>query len=162
MYMRTHSCTHERILTVNIHTVWHGITQIGPEKGAIHMATGAVINALWDLWAKREGKPLWRLLTDMEPELLVKCIDFRWISDALVIMPSHLGFVIVLSIPLFHCVRMPHILTSIQSGYQEREVLLSLLLFHSSCLLIVLVNRIRSRIVLAQQQQSLLHTHPTS
>mmetsp|Transcript_30883 Transcript_30883/g.92688 ORF Transcript_30883/g.92688 Transcript_30883/m.92688 type:complete len:381 (-) Transcript_30883:259-1401(-) len=56
---------------------------IGPEKGAIHMATGAVINALWDLWAKKEGKPLWRLLTDLEPETLVNCIDFRWITDAL-------------------------------------------------------------------------------
>lgn len=101
MYMHTHSCTHERILTVNIHTVWHGITQIGPEKGAIHMATGAVINALWDLWAKREGKPLWRLLTDMEPELLVKCIDFRWISDALVIMPSHLVSSLYYRFPYF-------------------------------------------------------------
>jgi len=56
---------------------------VGPEKGVVHMANGALINALWDLWAKREGKPVWRLLADMEPELLVKCIDFRWITDAL-------------------------------------------------------------------------------
>ena len=58
--------------------------QIGPEMGAIHLATGALVNALWDLWAKQEGKPLWRLLVDMEPKKLVSCIDFRYISDALV------------------------------------------------------------------------------
>src|SRR6478609_3250111 len=41
---------------------------IGPEKGAIHLATAAVVNAVWDLWAKLEGKPIWRLLADMTPE----------------------------------------------------------------------------------------------
>lgn len=51
---------------------------IGPEKGAIHMATGAVVNAIWDLWAKIEGKPLWKLLVDMDPEQLVSVIDFRY------------------------------------------------------------------------------------
>jgi L-fuconate dehydratase len=56
---------------------------IGPEKGAIHLATGAVVNAVWDLWAKSEGKPLWKLLADMTPEQIVACIDFRYISDAL-------------------------------------------------------------------------------
>lgn len=56
---------------------------IGPEKGAIHLATAAVVNAVWDLWAKVEGKPLWKLLIDMTPEQLVSCIDFRYISDAL-------------------------------------------------------------------------------
>src|SRR3989441_1390977 len=56
---------------------------IGPEKGAIHLATAAVVNAVWDLWAKVEGKPLWKLLTDMTPEQLVSCIDFRYITDAL-------------------------------------------------------------------------------
>jgi len=56
---------------------------IGPEKGAIHLATGALVNAVWDLWAKVEGKPLWRLLADMTPEELVACIDFRYITDAL-------------------------------------------------------------------------------
>jgi L-fuconate dehydratase len=56
---------------------------IGPEKGAIHLATAAVINAVWDLWAKAEGKPLWRLLAGMTPEELVRCIDFRYLSDAL-------------------------------------------------------------------------------
>jgi L-fuconate dehydratase len=56
---------------------------IGPEKGAIHLATAAVVNAVWDLWAKSEGKPLWRLLADMEPAQLVACIDFRYLTDAL-------------------------------------------------------------------------------
>jgi L-fuconate dehydratase len=56
---------------------------LGPEKGVIHMATAAVINAMWDLFAKREGKPLWKLLADMEPEVLVALVDFRHISDAL-------------------------------------------------------------------------------
>ena len=45
---------------------------IGPDKGAIHLATGAVVNAAWDLWAKAEGKPVWRLVADMSPELLVR------------------------------------------------------------------------------------------
>lgn len=56
---------------------------VGPEKGVIHLAGAAVINALWDLFAKVEGKPLWRLLVDMTPEELVACIDFRYITDAL-------------------------------------------------------------------------------
>ncbi|XP_071807711.1 mitochondrial enolase superfamily member 1-like [Asterias amurensis] len=56
---------------------------IGPEKGVIQLATAAILNALWDLWAKREGKPLWKLLADMEPQQLVNCIDFRYITDAL-------------------------------------------------------------------------------
>ncbi|WP_225100649.1 L-fuconate dehydratase [Streptomyces sp. CoH27] len=56
---------------------------LGPEKGAIHMATGAVVNAAWDLAAKRAGKPVWRFLGDMSPEDLVAQVDFRWLSDAL-------------------------------------------------------------------------------
>jgi L-fuconate dehydratase len=56
---------------------------LGPEKGAIHMATGAVVNAAWDLAAKRAGKPVWRFLSEMTPEELVTQIDFRWLSDAL-------------------------------------------------------------------------------
>ncbi|MDQ2802399.1 MAG: L-fuconate dehydratase [Pseudomonadota bacterium] len=56
---------------------------IGPEKGAIHLATAAIINAVWDLWAKYERKPLWKLLADMPPEQLVGCIDFRHITDML-------------------------------------------------------------------------------
>jgi L-fuconate dehydratase len=56
---------------------------VGPEKGVIHLATAALVNAVWDLYAKQEGKPLWKLLVDMTPEELVKCIPFRYISDAL-------------------------------------------------------------------------------
>lgn len=56
---------------------------IGPEKGAIHLATAAVVNAVWDLYAKVEQKPLWRLLTGMSPAELVACIDFRYITDVL-------------------------------------------------------------------------------
>src|SRR5437868_4186869 len=55
---------------------------IGPEKGAIHLATAAVVNAVWDLFAKCEGKPLWKLLTDMSPDQLVSCIDFHYLADA--------------------------------------------------------------------------------
>lgn len=54
---------------------------IGPEKGVIHLATAAVVNAVWDLRAKREAKPLWRVLCDMSPEELASCIDYRYISD---------------------------------------------------------------------------------
>jgi L-fuconate dehydratase len=56
---------------------------LGPEKGVIHLATAAVVNAVWDLYAKIEGKPLWKLLADMSPERLVACVDFRYIDDAL-------------------------------------------------------------------------------
>ena len=56
---------------------------IGPDKGAMHLATGAVVNAVWDLWAKSMGKPVWRLVADMTPEELVRCIDFRYLSDAI-------------------------------------------------------------------------------
>src|SRR5258707_15239015 len=76
-------------ITANMGEFWRHITGdsqlrwIGPEKGAIHLATAAVVNAVWDLYAKSEGKPLWKLLADMSPEQLVACIDFRYISDAL-------------------------------------------------------------------------------
>ena len=56
---------------------------VGPEKGVIHLATGALVNAVWDLYAKAEGKPVWQLLADMTPEEVVACIDFRYIADAL-------------------------------------------------------------------------------
>ena len=56
---------------------------IGPDKGAIHLATGAVVNAVWDLWAKSAGKPVWQLVADMSPEELVRCIDFRYITDCI-------------------------------------------------------------------------------
>jgi L-fuconate dehydratase len=56
---------------------------LGPEKGIMHMAIGAVVNALWDLRAKRAGLPLWRLLARLAPEEIVDLIDFRYLSDAL-------------------------------------------------------------------------------
>lgn len=56
---------------------------LGPEKGVIHLATGAMVNAVWDLYAKVAGKPLWQLLTDMTPEEFVSCIDFTYITDAI-------------------------------------------------------------------------------
>src|SRR6266516_595436 len=68
---------------------WRSITGdsqlrwIGPEKGAIHLATAAVVNAVWDLYAKREGKPLCKLLVDLSPEEVVACIDFRYLTDVL-------------------------------------------------------------------------------
>jgi L-fuconate dehydratase len=68
---------------------WRGLVAdsqlrwLGPEKGVVHLATAALVNAVWDLYAKTEGKPLWKLLVDMSPEQLVACIDFRYIEDAL-------------------------------------------------------------------------------
>jgi L-fuconate dehydratase len=56
---------------------------IGPEKGAIPLATAALVNAVWDLWAKAAGKPLWKLVCDMTPAELVRCVDFRYLTDAL-------------------------------------------------------------------------------
>jgi L-fuconate dehydratase len=67
-----------RSLTMDVQLRW-----LGPEKGVIHMATGAILNAVWDLWAKREGKPLWKLLVDLPPERLVSCVDFSYIDDVL-------------------------------------------------------------------------------
>lgn len=56
---------------------------IGPDKGTMHMATGAVVNAVWDLWAKIEGKPVWQLVGEMSAEELVRCIDFRYLTDCI-------------------------------------------------------------------------------
>ncbi|WP_336760612.1 L-fuconate dehydratase [Asaia sp. VD9] len=54
---------------------------VGPDKGIMHLATGAVVNAVWDLWARDEGKPLWALIADMTPEQLLSTIDFRYLTD---------------------------------------------------------------------------------
>jgi len=76
-------------LTQDMAAFWHSLTSdgqlrwVGPEKGVIHLATGAVVNAVWDLWGKAVGKPVWRLLCDMTPDEMVRCIDFRYIEDAL-------------------------------------------------------------------------------
>jgi L-fuconate dehydratase len=56
---------------------------LGPEKGVIHMATAAVVNAVWDLYAKARRKPLWKLLVDLTPEEIVALVDFRYLTDAL-------------------------------------------------------------------------------
>jgi L-fuconate dehydratase len=69
--------------------MWRGLTSdsqlrwLGPEKGVMHLATAALVNAVWDLYARSEGKPLWKLLVDMPAEQLVSCIDFRYIADAI-------------------------------------------------------------------------------
>jgi L-fuconate dehydratase len=76
-------------ITENPGRFWHHITGdsqlrwIGPDKGAMHLATGAVVNAVWDLMAKAAGKPVWRLVADMTPEQLVAIIDFRYLTDAI-------------------------------------------------------------------------------
>jgi L-fuconate dehydratase len=67
-----------RSLANDSHLRW-----LGPEKGVIHMAAGAVINAAWDMAARRAGEPVWRLIARMSPEQIVDLIDFRYISDAL-------------------------------------------------------------------------------
>ncbi|MEO3742477.1 enolase C-terminal domain-like protein [Plantactinospora sp. B5E13] len=67
-----------RSLTADVQLRW-----LGPEKGVIHMATGALVNAVWDLRAKLAGVPLWRLLAEMPTEELVRNVDFHHISDAL-------------------------------------------------------------------------------
>src|ERR1051326_5089769 len=76
-------------LTEDFAAVWNGIAGdsqvrwLGPEKGVIHLATAALVNAVWDLYARAEEKPLWKLLVDMTPEQLVACVPFRHITDAL-------------------------------------------------------------------------------
>jgi L-fuconate dehydratase len=70
--------TFYRQLTVDKQLRW-----LGPEKGILHMATGAVLNAVWDLWARRDRKPMWKHLVDLSPEQLVSTIDFSYITDVL-------------------------------------------------------------------------------
>jgi L-galactonate dehydratase len=76
-------------LTRNWGKTWRYLTSdsqlrwVGPEKGVIHLALGALVNAIWDLWAKTLGKPVWRVVADMTPEEVIQCIDFRYISDVL-------------------------------------------------------------------------------
>lgn len=68
---------------------WHSLANesqlrwLGPQKGITHMAMAAVINAIWDLWAKVENKPIWQLVCDMSPETLVGCLDFSWVTDCI-------------------------------------------------------------------------------
>jgi L-galactonate dehydratase len=76
-------------LVANWGTTWRHLVAdsqlrwIGPEKGVVHLALGAVVNALWDLWARVLGKPVWRIIADMSPEEIVRLIDFRYITDAI-------------------------------------------------------------------------------
>jgi len=76
-------------LTADMAGTWRAITSdsqlrwLGPEKGVVHLATAALVNAVWDLWAKSVGKPVWQLVCDLSPEELVACIDFRYLSDAM-------------------------------------------------------------------------------
>ena len=68
---------------------WHTLVNesqlrwIGPEKGVVHLATAAIINALWDLWAKIENKPMWKVLCDLSPEEVVSLVDFTHLTDVL-------------------------------------------------------------------------------
>jgi L-fuconate dehydratase len=71
-------CAFSRLMTDDSQFRW-----LGPEKGVIQIAAGAVINAVWDLYAKAENKPLWRLLAEMSPEQLCSAVDFRYIDDAI-------------------------------------------------------------------------------
>ncbi|MCJ9693360.1 L-fuconate dehydratase (plasmid) [Rhizobium leguminosarum] len=70
-------------------TFWRHLTSdsqlrwIGPEKGAIHLATGAVVNAVWDLLAKQAGKPVWRLVAEMSAEEIADIVDYRYLTDVL-------------------------------------------------------------------------------
>lgn len=76
-------------ISQNMGRFWRHITGdsqlrwIGPDKGAIHLATGAVVNAVWDLLAKQADKPVWRLVGEMSPEEIVNLIDFRYITDVI-------------------------------------------------------------------------------
>jgi L-fuconate dehydratase len=56
---------------------------VGPEKGVVHLALAAIVNAVWDLWAVVEGKPVWKLVADLSPQAFVGLIDFRHIADEL-------------------------------------------------------------------------------
>lgn len=76
-------------ITEDMSGFWKMITSdsqlrwVGPEKGIIHMATAAIVNAVWDLYAKAEKKPLWKLITDMTPGELLKCLDFSYLTDVI-------------------------------------------------------------------------------
>jgi L-fuconate dehydratase len=77
-------------ITKDMGAFWRDITTadsqlrwLGPDKGVMHLATAAIVNAVWDLWAKSVKKPIWKMLVDMSPEELVSCLDFRFVTDAL-------------------------------------------------------------------------------
>src|SRR6516162_6775563 len=76
-------------ITGDMAAFWRRLTQdsqlrwLGPEKGVAHLAASAILNALWDLWGKAAGKPVWKLVVDLSPEEVVSLIDFHYITDAL-------------------------------------------------------------------------------
>lgn len=76
-------------ITDDMGSFWRSLTNdsqlrwLGPEKGVIHLATAALVNAVWDLWAKTRGVPVWQLVVELEPEQLVDCVDFRYLRDEL-------------------------------------------------------------------------------
>lgn len=76
-------------ITADMGAFWRFVTGdsqlrwVGPDKGVIHLATGAVVNAVWDLWAKHAGKPVWRLVADMAPAEVVRLVDFRYLTNAI-------------------------------------------------------------------------------
>ena len=76
-------------LVSNMGATWRNLVAdsqvrwVGPEKGVVHLALAAVVNALWDLWAKTVNKPVWQLVADMTPEEFVRCIDFRYVENVL-------------------------------------------------------------------------------
>lgn len=76
-------------ITSNFAAFWRRLTSdsqlrwLGPEKGVVHLATAAIINAIWDLWGKQQGKPVWKLAADLPAEQLIRCIDFRYLGNAL-------------------------------------------------------------------------------
>jgi L-fuconate dehydratase len=76
-------------ITDDMGAFWRSLTNhsqlrwLGPEKGVIHLATAALVNAVWDLWAKSRGVPVWQLVAELEPEQFVDCVDFRYLRDEL-------------------------------------------------------------------------------
>ncbi len=76
-------------ITADMGAFWRYMTSdsqlrwVGPDKGVIHLATGAIINAVWDLWARSAGKPVWQLVSDMSPREMIRCIDFRYLTNVL-------------------------------------------------------------------------------
>ena len=78
-----------REITSDFAGYWRRLTSesqfrwLGPEKGVVHLAVAAVVNAVWDLWGRAEGKPVWKLAADLSPEEFVGLIDFRYLGNAL-------------------------------------------------------------------------------
>ncbi|RAO71604.1 uncharacterized protein BHQ10_007616 [Talaromyces amestolkiae] len=76
-------------LTRNMGKTWRYMVSdsqyrwIGPEKSVTHLAVAGVLNAVWDLWGKILGKPVWQIVCEMTPEQIVQCIDFRYITDVI-------------------------------------------------------------------------------